>query len=43
MNQRQATPRPRLRLAFLLSPRSSRTAGQLIHVGGGDIHLDRAL
>lgn len=29
--------------AFLLSDRSSHTTGQLIHVDGGYIHLDRAL
>jgi L-fucose dehydrogenase len=28
---------------FLLSPRSSHTTGQLIHVDGGYVHLDRAL
>src|SRR5580692_1992193 len=27
---------------FLLSPRSSHTTGQLIHVDGGYVHLDRA-
>ena len=30
-------------VVFLLSPRSSHTTGQLIHVDGGDVHLDRAL
>src|SRR5437868_11907060 len=29
--------------AFLLSQRSSHTTGQLIHVDGGYVHLDRAL
>jgi L-fucose dehydrogenase len=29
--------------AFLLSGRSSHTTGQLIHVDGGYVHLDRAL
>jgi len=28
---------------FLLSPRSSHTTGQLIHVDGGYVHLDRAV
>jgi L-fucose dehydrogenase len=30
-------------VAFLLSQRSSHTTGQLIHVDGGYVHLDRAL
>jgi len=30
-------------VAFLLSERSSHTTGQLIHVDGGYVHLDRAL
>ena len=30
-------------VVFLLSPRSSHTTGQLIHVDGGYVHLDRAL
>lgn len=29
--------------AFLLSPRSSHTTGQWVHVDGGYVHLDRAL
>ena len=29
-------------VAFLLSERSSHTTGQLIHVDGGYVHLDRA-
>ena len=29
--------------AFLLSPKSNHTTGQLIHVDGGYVHLDRAL
>ena len=30
-------------VAFLLSERSSHTTGQIIHVDGGYVHLDRAL
>ncbi|MBC7383827.1 MAG: SDR family oxidoreductase, partial [Bacteroidia bacterium] len=30
-------------VAFLLSERSSHTTGQLIHVDGGYVHLDRAV
>lgn len=30
-------------VAFLLSPRSSHTTGQWVHVDGGYVHLDRAL
>src|SRR5690606_22397586 len=30
-------------VAFLLSSRSSHTTGQLIHVDGGYVHLDRSI
>jgi L-fucose dehydrogenase len=30
-------------VAFLLSERSSHTTGQLVHVDGGYVHLDRAI
>jgi L-fucose dehydrogenase len=30
-------------VVFLLSERSSHTTGQLIHVDGGYVHLDRAI
>jgi NAD(P)-dependent dehydrogenase (short-subunit alcohol dehydrogenase family) len=30
-------------VVFLLSPRSSHTTGQLVHVDGGYVHLDRAM
>ena len=30
-------------VAFLLSEKSSHTTGQLMHVDGGYVHLDRAL
>ncbi len=30
-------------VSFLMSKRSSHTTGQLIHVDGGYVHLDRAL
>jgi L-fucose dehydrogenase len=29
--------------AFLMSDKSSHTTGQIIHVDGGYVHLDRAL
>ncbi|RZK89605.1 MAG: SDR family oxidoreductase, partial [Pedobacter sp.] len=29
--------------AFLMSSKSSHTTGQIIHVDGGYVHLDRAL
>jgi L-fucose dehydrogenase len=29
--------------AFLVSPKSAHTTGQLLHVDGGYVHLDRAL
>ena len=30
-------------VAFLLSEKSSHTTGQLLHVDGGYVHLDRSL
>jgi L-fucose dehydrogenase len=30
-------------VVFLMSPKSSHTTGQLIHVDGGYVHLDRAM
>jgi L-fucose dehydrogenase len=42
--QRMTTPEEiGATVAFLLSERSSHTTGQLIHVDGGYVHLDRAL
>lgn len=30
-------------VTFLMSPKSSHTTGQIIHVDGGYVHLDRAI
>jgi L-fucose dehydrogenase len=30
-------------VTFLMSPKSSHTTGQIIHVDGGYVHLDRAV
>jgi len=44
LGQRMTTPEEIGNMvAFLLSERSSHTTGQLIHVDGGYVHLDRAL
>lgn len=44
LQQRMTTPEEiGNSVAFLLSERSSHTTGQLIHVDGGYVHLDRAL
>ena len=44
LEQRMTTPIEIANMAaFLLSPQSSHTTGQLIHVDGGYVHLDRAL
>jgi NAD(P)-dependent dehydrogenase (short-subunit alcohol dehydrogenase family) len=42
LGQRMTTPEEIASMVvFLLSPRSSHTTGQLIHVDGGYVHLDR--
>lgn len=44
LGQRMTTPEEIANMvAFLLSDKSSHTTGQLIHVDGGYVHLDRAL
>lgn len=44
LGRRMTTPEEIANMVvFLLSPRSSHTTGQLIHVDGGYVHLDRAL
>lgn len=44
LQQRMTTPAEIANtVAFLLSERSSHTTGQLIHVDGGYVHLDRAI
>lgn len=44
LGQRMTTAEEIANMAvFLLSPRSSHTTGQIIHVDGGYVHLDRAL
>ncbi len=44
LEQRMTTPEEIGNMvAFLLSEKSSHTTGQLIHVDGGYVHLDRAL
>jgi len=44
LGKRMTTPEEIANMtAFLLSERSSHTTGQLIHVDGGYVHLDRAL
>jgi L-fucose dehydrogenase len=44
LGQRMTTPEEiGNTVAFLLSEKSSHTTGQLIHVEGGYVHLDRAL
>jgi L-fucose dehydrogenase len=44
LGNRMTTPREIAQtVAFLLSEKSSHTTGQLIHVDGGYVHLDRAL
>ncbi|MFB9865695.1 SDR family oxidoreductase [Rufibacter immobilis] len=44
LEQRMTTPAEIAAMViFLLSPQSSHTTGQLIHVDGGYVHLDRAI
>ena len=44
LGKRMTTPEEIANMVvFLLSPRSSHTTGQLIHVDGGYVHLDRAI
>jgi L-fucose dehydrogenase len=44
LEKRMTTPEEIANMvAFLLSERSSHTTGQLIHVDGGYVHLDRAI
>jgi L-fucose dehydrogenase len=44
LEKRMTTPREIASMvAFLLSGKSAHTTGQLIHVDGGYVHLDRAL
>ncbi len=44
LDKRMTTPEEIANMtAFILSEKSSHTTGQLIHVDGGYVHLDRAL
>ncbi len=44
LEKRMTTPEEIANMvAFLLSEKSSHTTGQLIHVDGGYVHLDRAI